>query len=189
VLIEQFKDEFDEDYEIFDNTSDSITKLELNMLYIMTAKDTSFMKRVSKEKGLRDVIVQLTNDQTEHPKIKAELIHIQSLEITTITDEKFRSFFGKSSRIEKVWERIVKKYETDKVFKFSQVNYTGQFAATYYEIHCGSLCGSGNMVVFEKVNRKWNILTEICFWGWHKILSPTRVSHMSGKGFEKFLYF
>ncbi|WP_058106101.1 hypothetical protein [Maribacter dokdonensis] len=164
VLIEQFMDEFDGDYEVLDHKSDTITKLDLNMLYSMTYKDTTFIKRVSKERDLRNVIIQLTSDKSEHPKIESELLQKQSIEIETITDKKFSSFFGNNRRIEKGWKRIQKKYGTDKIVEFSQVNYNGQFAATYYGIHCGGLCGSGNIVVFEKINGKWKILTEINLW-------------------------
>lgn len=164
LLIDQFMDEFDGNYEVLDHKSDTITKLDLSMLYNMTYKDTTFIKRVSTEKDLRDVIVQLTSDKSEHPKIDAELLTTQSIEIETITDKTFNSFFRNSKRIDKGWKRIKKKYGTDKVVEFSQVNYNGQFASTYYGIHCGSLCGAGNIVIFERINGKWRILTEINLW-------------------------
>jgi len=164
LLLEQFMEEFDGNYEVLDHKSDTITKLDLNMLYIMTYKDSTFIKRISNEKDLRNVIVQLTSDKSEHPKIRANLLNTQSIEIETITDKKFSSFFGNSKRIDKGWKRIEKKYGTAKVVEFSQVNYNGQFASTYYGIRCGSLCGSGNIFVFEKINEKWEILTEINLW-------------------------
>lgn len=164
VLIEQFMDEFDGDYEVLDHKSDTITKLDLNILYSTTYKDTTFIKRISKERHLRNVIIQLTSDKSEHPKIEAELLQKQLIEIETITDKKFSSFFGSNRQIEKGWKRIKKKYGTNKVVEFSQINYNRQFAATYYGIHCGGLCGSGNIVVFEKVNGNWKILTEINLW-------------------------
>ena len=164
VLIEQLMEEFDESYEVLDHKSDSITKLDLNMLYSMTFKDTTFIKRISKEKDLRNVIIKLTSDKSKHPKISAKLLQKKSTEIETITYGKFVSFFKNKKRIEKGWKRIEKKYGTDKFVEFSQVRYKGKFASTYYGIHCGSLCGSGNIIVFEKVNGKWKILTEINLW-------------------------
>lgn len=164
VLIEQLMEKFDGDYEVLDHKSDTITNLDLNMLYSMTYKDTTFIKRVIKEKDLRNVIVQLTSDKSEHPQINVELLKKPLIQIETITSRKFYSFFGNNKRIAKGWERINKKYGTNKVVEFSQVNYNGQFASTYYGIHCGSLCGAGNIVVFEKVNGKWKILTEINLW-------------------------
>src|SRR5690606_27554636 len=65
LLIEQFMEEFDGNYEVLDHKSDTITKSDLNMLYIMTYKDSTFIKRISNEKDLRDVIVQLTSDRSE----------------------------------------------------------------------------------------------------------------------------
>ena len=164
LLIGQFMKEFDGNYEVLDHKSDTITQLDLNMLYSMTYKDTTFIKRVSKERDLRNVITQLTSDQSEHPKIQAKLLRTQSIDIETITDKKFSSFFGNNRRIDKGWKRIEKKYGTEKVVEFSQVNYNGQFASTYYGIHCGGLCGAGNIVIFEKINGKWKILTEINLW-------------------------
>ena len=154
VLIKNFKDEFDGNYEVLDHTNDTITESNLNMLYGMTYKDTTFLKRITKEKDLRTVIKQLTSDKSEHPIIKAELLRKPLIEIEPITDRKFNSFFGKLKSFRQGWKGIEKKYGTNKVIEFSQIKYNGKFASTYYGIHCGSLCGSGNIVVFEKVNGK-----------------------------------
>lgn len=164
VLIEQFMDEFDGNYEILDHKTDTITKSDLSMLYSMTYKDTTFLKRIIKEKDLRNVITQLTSDKSEHPKIKSELLEKPLIEIKSITDRKFSSYFGRYRSLRKAWKRIERKYGTNKVVEFSQVNYKGQFAATYYGIHCGSLCGSGSIVIFEMIKGKWKILTEINLW-------------------------
>lgn len=164
VLIEQFRDEYDRIYEIFEHKYDTITQSDLSMLHSMTYKDTTFLKRVTKEKDLRDVITQLTSNKSEHPEIKAELLRKPLIEIETITDRKFNSFFGRYKSSHRGWKRIEKKYGTNQIIEFSQVNYNGQFASTYYGIHCGSLCGSGNIVIFEKVNGEWKILTEINLW-------------------------
>lgn len=164
ILIEQFKDEFDGDYEVFDHKSETITNPDLSMLKTMTYNDTIFIKRISIEPGLRNVIVKLTSDKSEHPKIKAELLKFSSIDVGTITDKKFNSFFRNIRKIDNGWKRINKKYGTNKIVEFSQVSYNGQFASAYYGIHCGSLCGTGNIIVFEKVNGKWKILTEINLW-------------------------
>src|SRR5690606_31632572 len=54
VLIEQFMDKFDGTYHIFDHENDTITNSDLRLLYSMTYKDTTFLKRVVKEKELRE---------------------------------------------------------------------------------------------------------------------------------------
>ncbi|MEH6765971.1 MAG: hypothetical protein V7655_15815 [Aequorivita antarctica] len=164
VLIEQFMDESDESYQILDHKIDTITKLDLSMIYIMTYKDTTFLKRIAIERDLRNVITQLTSDKSKHPKIKAELLRKPLIEIETITDRKFSSFFGRFRSLRRSWKRIEKKYGTNEVVEFSQVNYNGRFASAYYAIHCGGLCGSGNIIVFEKINGKWKILTELNLW-------------------------
>lgn len=164
VLIEQFMDEFDANHQILDNKPDTITKSDLSLLYSMTYKDTIFLKRIIKEKDIRKVITQLTYDKSEHPKIKAYLIRKPLIEIESITVEKFNSFFGRFWSSDRGWKRIEKKYGTNRVVEFSQAIYNGKFASTYYGIHCGSLCGAGNIVIFEKINGKWKILTEINLW-------------------------
>lgn len=164
VLLEQLSKEYDNEFEIFDNQSDSISDLEVNMLYSITYKDTIFIKKIIREKELKKVIISLATDKSEHPKIKAELLQNPKIKIEQITYKKFTSFFGRPNRIKKGWRRITNKYGTNKFVDFSKVIYNGQFASTYYGIHCGDLCGSGNIVVFEKVNGKWKILTEINLW-------------------------
>ncbi|MDC3388901.1 hypothetical protein OAX11_05270 [Flavobacteriaceae bacterium] len=164
VLIEQLSEEFDGNLEILDNKSDTLTDLDVNMLYTMTYKDTVFIKRISKEKELRKVIVDLSLDKSKHLRIKSELLEKPQIEIESISYKKYDSFFGNGIKIEKGWRRINKKYGTYKVVDFSQVRYNGRFASTYYGIRCGGLCGSGNIVVFERVNGKWKILTEINLW-------------------------
>lgn len=164
VLIEQFEDEFDRTYHVFNHENDTITNSDLSLLYSMTYKDTTFLKRVVKEKGLREVVVQLTSDKTANPKIKADLLRKPSIEIETITNKKYNSYFKKLRILNKGWNGIKRKYDTNKVVEFSKVNYHEQFASVYYAIHCGGLCGAGNIVIFEKVNGKWKIVTEINLW-------------------------
>jgi len=164
LLIEQFMDEFDGTYHVFNHENDTITKSDLSLLYSMTYKDTTFLKRLTKEKDLRNVVVKLTSDTSEHPKINAELLRKPKIGIETITDKKYNGYFKKFRLINRGWNGIKRKYGTDKVLEFSQVNYCGQFASTYYAIHCGGLCGAGNIVIFEKVTGKWKIVTEINLW-------------------------
>ncbi|GGE02071.1 hypothetical protein [Planktosalinus lacus] len=164
VLIEQFKDKFDGTYHVFNHENDSITNSDLIFLYSMTYKDTTFLRRLTKEKDLRNVVVQLTSDKSEHPKINAELLQKPLIEIETITDKKYDKHFRKLRLINRGWKGIEREYGTNKVVRFSQVNYYKQFASTYYAINCGRLCGAGNIVIFERIDGKWKILTEINLW-------------------------
>ncbi|PZX59477.1 hypothetical protein LY54_03406 [Salegentibacter mishustinae] len=131
VFIEQFMDEFDGTYHIFDHENDSITKSDLSLLYSMTSKDTTFLKRVVKEKELREVVVQLTSDKTANPKIKVDLLRTSSIEIETIPNKKYNSYFKKLRLINRGWNGIERKYGTNKVVEFSKVNYHEQFASAY----------------------------------------------------------
>ena len=94
----------------------------------------------------------------------AELLVNDNLSVQTITSNKYYSFFGRKFKRKNAWKRIKKKYGTRHVVEFSKIKYHEDFATIYYEHHCGGLCGSGNMVVFEKKNGVWTILSEINFW-------------------------
>ena len=110
----------------------------------------------------------LQNDVTDfqnHPTLNDELLKTDKLNIQTITARQYDSYFGKKpKRNEKAWKKVLKKYGTKQIIGFSKINYYKNFATLYYERHCGQLCGSGNMVVFEKIKGKWIILSEINFW-------------------------
>ncbi len=162
VLIEQYNSEFKKsDYEIFDPKSDSITKTDINFLYISTDRDTVFIKRVIKEPLLKKVIVDFTVDFNIQPKLNSEFLTADNLNIQSITSKKFRSFFGKKHWRKNSWKRIKRKYGVDKVIELSKINYSENFCSVYYGIHCGGLCGRGAMVVCEKIKGKWIILTAI----------------------------
>ena len=49
IIIEKHKDIFEQDYQIFDSESDTLTNVDINMIYINSAKDTLFIKRLIKD--------------------------------------------------------------------------------------------------------------------------------------------
>jgi len=164
LLIEQYKDSFEKEYVIFDKKSDSISESDISMIYINTYKDTVFIKRLIKEHEYYKTIKNITSDFKNHPKLKLDLLTTKNIHYQTITAEKYYSYFGKKFKKKNPWKRIEKKYQVRNVVEFSNVNYSGNIAAAYYELHCGDLCGTGSIVVFEKVNGKWKITTEINLW-------------------------
>ncbi|UPS90879.1 hypothetical protein [Bizionia sp. M204] len=165
ILIEQYVPKFPPEFDIVaDFTADSIPDWAYNFLYTQTYRNEEFVNRIKNDKELKNAIKEFTTDFINHPKLNAELLKTDRLNIQIITSEKYYSYFGKKfKRIDKAWKRIKKKYGTRSVIEFSKVKYYKNFATVFYEHHCGGLCGSGNMVVFEKKNGKWVILSEINF--------------------------
>ena len=164
LLVDTYDEEFNLHQQILNNNSDKVTDEDIDILSMMTHKDTTFLKRFKNEKGLKEIIVQLTYDTSEHPKVESELIPGFNFSLQSISAKKFRSFIGPKKNFKRGWKRLQRKYNMDKIIMFSQVKYLDNFAATFYEYYCGTLCGSGNIVIFEKVNDKWLILTEINLW-------------------------
>jgi hypothetical protein len=164
LLIEQFENRFDNLYEVFDSKSDSISNSDINFISINTGNDTIFIKRLINESKFRKSVYGLTSDFGLSPKINSNLLSTDKLNIQSITSKKYYSFFGRKFKRKNPWKRIIKKYGTRKVIEFSKVKYNGDLASVYFGIHCGGLCGNGRIVIFEKVNGVWGILTSINQW-------------------------
>nr|WP_298997316.1 hypothetical protein [uncultured Allomuricauda sp.] len=164
VLIEQFVNKHDvSDYELFDYKTDSIHGSDINFLS-SNGVSKSFINRLKNESELRKVIKELTDDFTIQPKIKAELLSTNYLNIQSISTEKFNSYFRKKRWRKNAWKRIKRKYGTDNIIEFSKVNYNGNFATTYCGINCGGLCGNGFFIVLERIDEKWKTIALINLW-------------------------
>ncbi len=165
VIIEKYYPKFPPEFDVVhDFTADSIPNWALNHLSLQTYGNSEFVQRIINEPQLKDAIRDFTTDFKNHPKVNAELLANDNLNVQTITSDKYYSFFGRKFKRKNAWKRIKKKYGTRHVVEFSKIKYHEDFATIYYEHHCGGLCGSGNMVVFEKKNGVWTILSEINFW-------------------------
>ncbi|MFD0835105.1 hypothetical protein ACFQ0I_04975 [Mariniflexile aquimaris] len=163
LLIDKYENQFKKsDYEIFDPKYDSVTKLDYSFVSIY--KDTVFLKRLLKEPILKKIVVDLTSDFKNHPKIKTDLLNINNLFIQPISSEKFSSFFGKKGWRKNSWKRINRKYGIGQVVELSKIHYERNLASVYYGVRCGGLCGNGGFVIFEKINGQWKILTTINMW-------------------------
>lgn len=165
ILIEKYIPRFPPEFDfVADFTTDSIPDWACSVLYAQTY-NKDFVQRIKIDKELKNAIKDFTTDFNNHPKLNSELLKTDRLNIQNISSERYYSYFDKKfKRIDKAWRRIMKKYGTRHVIAFSKIKYYKNFANLYYEHHCGGLCGSGNMVVFEKINGKWVILSEINFW-------------------------
>lgn len=165
VIIEQFKNQFKKsDYEIFDTEKDSITSSDVNFIYTNSNKDSTFIKRLINEPKLRKVIKEITSDLNTQPTINIKLLSSKNIIFQTITYNKYSSFFGKKRWRKNSWKRIKRKYGTTNIIEFAKINYNENFASTYYEVHCGGLCGGGSIVIFEKANGNWRVIAEISLW-------------------------
>ena len=166
IVIEKYKPKFQPDFDwVADITAESVPNWALSYLSTQTYGNGEFVQRILNDSELRKAVKQITADFTNHPEINSELLANNRLNVQKITSKKFYSYFGKNNkRIEKGWERIKKKHGTSHVLGFSKIEYYKNFATLYYEHHCGGLCGSGNIVVFEKKDGNWKILSEINLW-------------------------
>ena len=166
VLIEKYIPKFPPEFDVVtDFTADSIPDWAINYLHIQTYKNDVFIKRITNDSELKKAVKDFTIDFENHPEVNAELLAKPNLKIQSISSKKYYSFFGKKFKnIDKSWKRIKQQYGTRHVIEFSKIKYYKNFATIYYEHHCGGLCGSGNIVVLEKKNENWVILSEINFW-------------------------
>ncbi|MCC8358917.1 hypothetical protein LA313_03320 [Salinimicrobium sp. ASW11-47] len=164
LLIKRFENRLGNDYSLFELSSDSITSNDINILLIKTNKDTTFVKRLIQEPSIKRLITGLTDNIDDNPKIEINRLKPTNLHTQSISTRKYYSFFGRNFDKKNPWERIERKFGTRKVVELSRVNYSGNLAAVYYGLHCGSLCGTGNIVIFEKIDEKWRILTELNLW-------------------------
>jgi len=161
VIVDQFVNFFNiDDFSVFSSKSKAVSEIDLQTLYIQTYKDTIFLKRLYKETELQKIISDFAANIKQDLKILPEKLQNPNLIVYPITAKKFNLFFGKR-RTPKSWEKLSRKYGSNKFIEFSKITYSENFAVIYYADRCGGLCGSGNIVVFEKVNGLWKILTEI----------------------------
>jgi phage pi2 protein 07 len=164
VLIEQFVNKLNiSDYELFDYKTDSISNSDINFINSNGVPD-SIIKRIINEPELRNSIKYLTSDFDKQPKIKTELLSTEYLNVQDITSKKFYSYFGRKGWNKNGWKRIIRKYGTENIVAFSKINYNGNFATTYCEIHCEGLCGNGFFIILERVNGKWKRIASINLW-------------------------
>ena len=166
LLVEKFKPLVAPEFDIVtDITADSIPNSALNYLSIQTYGNDEFVNRIRADRELKMAIKGFAFDFENHPQLNSKLLATDNLAIQTITPKKYHSYFGKSSRrFDSAWKRIKKIYGTRHLIQFSKIKYHKNFAIVYYEHLCGGLCGSGNMVIFEKQHGAWSILSEINFW-------------------------
>lgn len=166
IIIETMIDKQNIDFSFINEiiTNDKKQNL-INDLYLYTDRDSTFIKKYLKEKDIENVIKNLISNFENHPKIQIEKLTIPRLYKHGITYQKYTSFFGrKFKKIDLGWKNIKKKYKTNVVFELSRIEFNENFASVYFANHCGGLCGSGSLIIMEKIKNEWEILTKINLW-------------------------
>jgi hypothetical protein len=131
---------------------DSVYDEEFVCLYYRNIAD-----RFLTETDIRKVVAGIDNDITNQPvldgsKIKLVFPHI-GICIFNDTDD-LRAYCRQRGS----------DFAPMSIFRFSKINYYGNFAAFYMGYSCGGLCGEGKIVVLEKLNEKWVIVWSLNVW-------------------------
>ncbi len=166
ILIEAYKAKQPPDFTFLDELmKDSVESSTFSQLYTQTYKNETFINRVIEEPAIKKSLRAFKQNFHNHPKITIASLEDHNLHFQSITSEQYHKFFGRKSRkVDKAWKKINRKFRTIQVIAFSKIEFYKDFATIYYEHHCGGLCGSGNIVMLEKVNEQWVIIAEINLW-------------------------
>ena len=162
IVIKQFEDVQKQDFSLIsDLTLDTIPDYAYNFIYSKT--DKSFIERLRTEPEIRKVISDLISNFKNHPNLDRKLNH-SNVHFQYLNSKTFYSYFKRSKKIDSVWKKIKKKYNSNLIFQFSKVQINSNLATLYQSHHCGGLCGSGDLFILEKINEKWEILKIINLW-------------------------
>ncbi|MFN0728308.1 hypothetical protein [Polaribacter gochangensis] len=167
ILIEKYVEKYKQDFSIEkEYTKDSIQDFAMLRVQTSSINNKNFIKKISTEKSLKIALSNLIDNFNNHPSINREKIKVNQVSnINIISSRKFYSFFNKRGKnIDRSWDKIQKKYNSNIVIELSKISYKEKYACFYYSYHCGSLCGSGSLIFMEKKNGKWTFLTELNLW-------------------------
>jgi hypothetical protein len=115
---------------------------------IFSKKDIEFMK--------------LQLDQSYAFRINERLIKVGKI----ISFDSLGLLYKENERSDKFWKRFEKKYKAHKFYGVSLPIFSVDLKTVMvsYGNHCGSLCGSGQTVIYKKKNGKWKQIKTISFW-------------------------
>lgn len=132
-----------------------------NTVLSLSYFDDESVKKYLIDQNYQEAILGLLETSTQKIKIKAFINPIFNLQ--PINKRKFNSFFKHD--IDKGWGQINKKYKSNWVIEFSEVSFSGNYAAVYYGYYCGGLCGSGQLLVLEKAKSlNWQVISTANLW-------------------------
>ena len=123
--------------------------------------DDESAKKYETNQNYQDALLGLLKTSTQKIKIKSFINPVFNLK--PINKRKFNSFFKRD--IDMGWNQIDKKFQSNWVVEFSDVSFSGNYAAVYYGYYCGGLCGLGQLLVLEKKeSANWVVISKINLW-------------------------
>lgn len=145
-----------------DSHREFLEELNVNpdMILSMSYFDNESAKKYMTDRNYKDAILGLLKTSTQKINVKSFKHAIFNLK--SISKRKFYSFFKQD--IDKGWNKINEKYQSNWVIEFSEVSFSGNYAAVYYGYYCGGLCGSGQLLVLEKKSTDWEMISNINLW-------------------------
>jgi len=132
-----------------------------NLVLSLSYFDNESVNKYLHDQNYQDAILGLLKTSTQKIKIKSFVD--PTFNLKSISKRKFNSFFKRD--IDKGWDQINKQYQSNRVIEFSEVSFSGNYAAVYYAYHCGGLCGSGQLLVLEKKeSANWVVISTVNLW-------------------------
>lgn len=128
--------------------------------YLKNYFDVQVITKYTTDVNFRNALLGLLKVSEEKMQIEAFLP--PSFYLKLISENKFKSYLKKG--ILTGWNKILDKYQSNWVVEFSNVSFSGNYAAVYYGKRCGGLCGSGDIYVFEKNKEDWKLISKINVW-------------------------
>lgn len=123
--------------------------------------DDESAKKYETNQNYQDALLGLLKTSTQNIKIKSFINPVFNLK--PINKRKFISFLKQD--INNGWNQIDKKFQSNWVVEFSDVSFSGNYAAVYYGYYCGGLCGLGQLLVLEKKeSANWVVISKINLW-------------------------
>lgn len=121
-----------------DDSRELLNELKANQELILSMFfDDESVNRYLNDQNYQDALLGLLKTSTQKIKIKSFIN--PTFNLKSISKRKFLSFLKPD--INKGWNQIDKKFQSNWVVEFSKVSFSGNYAAIYYAYHCGGLCG------------------------------------------------
>lgn len=152
-----------EQNELWGIAEDPSNEIVYGFLNIATSRNIKFIERYYDELILRNSILAYAENIKLENTINTSLI--EEFNVGSMTTKKYNSYFGKNNkRTTNGLKRLERRYGKYLVIEFSNVFYNENIAVVFFAVHCGGLCGSGDVVVLELHDGKWNVLTWLNCW-------------------------
>lgn len=148
--------------ELGDDSNELLNYLKADQELILSGFfDDESVKKYETDQNYQDALLGLLKTSTKKIKIKAFINPVFNLK--SINKRKFISFLKQDPN--RGWNQINRHYQSNWVVEFSEVSFSGNYAAVYYGYHCGGLCGSGQLLVLEKKeSANWVVISRINLW-------------------------